>query len=214
MARILDVKCKLCRREGRKLFLKGERCYSPKCPIERKGAVPPGAHGQKRIRKLSEYGLQLREKQKVKRTYGLSEKQMKRYFLQSKRESSRDKATGKGGAGEQLLRLLELRLDNVVFRSGLTPSRSVARQIIKHEHLLVDGKKVNIPSYQVKTNQVITLTPKGLEMPVLKTILEEKVVPPKWLEKKGAAVKVVRMAERNEIDPDINEQLIVEFYSR
>ena len=142
MARILGNKCKLCRREGKKLFLKGSRCYSSKCPIEKKGAVIPGSHGQKRSRKLSDYGIQLREKQKVKRIYGITENQMKNYFFEAKKQSTKKKLAIKGGTGEYLLKLLESRLDNVVFCSGLTPSRSVGRQLISHRHLLVDGKKL------------------------------------------------------------------------
>lgn len=214
MARILNIKCKLCRREGKKLFLKGGRCYSGKCPIEKKGAVPPGVHGQKRLRKLSDFGVQLREKQKLKRTYGITEKQLKNYFLEAKRQSTRKRGENMGGTGEYLLKLLELRLDNIIFRAGLTASRSVARQIINHGHMLVDGKKINIPSYQVKINQVMTFSVKSLNMPIIKANLEKKIVAPKWLEKKGAAIKLVRMPKREEIDPDINESLIIEFYSR
>lgn len=214
MARILGFKCKLCRREGKKLFLKENRCYSGKCPIEKKGAVPPGFHSQKRFRKLSDFGVQLREKQKLKRTYGITEKQLKNYFLEAKRQSTRKKGENKGGTGEYLLKLLELRFDNIIFRAGLTGSRSVARQIINHGHVLVDGKKINIPSCKIKINQVVTLSSKSLNIPVIKENLEKKITAPKWLEKKGAAIKLVRMPEREEIDPDINEQFMVEFYSR
>jgi len=217
MARIQNVKCKQCRREGRKLFLKGERCYGPKCPIEKKGAVPPGVHGQKRRSKLSDYGVQLREKQKIKRMYGILERQMRNYFSSAKKLSFRGKARdnfARAGTGESLLQLLESRLDNVVFRSGLTPSRSVARQVVSHGQVFVNGKKVNIPSYQVKTNDVVSLGGKALEIPVVKVNLEKKVVPPSWLDKKAAVVKMLRQAQRKEIDADIDEQLIIEFYSR
>ncbi len=214
MARILEVKCKLCRREGKKLFLKGERCYSSKCPIEKKGAVPPGIHGQKYLKKLSDFGEQLREKQKVKRIYGVSEKQLKNYFLKAKKQSTQKEREEQGGMGEYLLKLLELRLDNVIFRGGLTLSRSIARQIINHGHVLVNGKKVNIPSYQVKKDQIITLNSKSLNIPLIKAGLEKKLAAAKWLEKKGAVIKIVRLPKREEIDPDINEQLIIEFYSR
>ncbi len=207
MARILNAKCRLCRREGKKLFLKGKRCYGPKCPLDKKGAVPPGIHGQKKRTRLSEFGMQLREKQKVKRIYGINEKQMKSYFLKSK------KTAGKS-TGEYLLQLLESRLDNVVFRAGFTPSRSVARQMVTHGHFLVDNRKINIPSYQIKKDQVVSVSSKALDIPIIKSTLEAKIMPPKWLEKKGAAVKMVRLPEKKEIEADINEQLIVEFYSR
>ena len=207
MARILDIKCKLCRREGKKLFLKSKRCFGPKCPIDKKGAVPPGAHGQRRRSRVSEFGLQLREKQKVKRIYGVNEKQMKASFLKSKKTSGKS-------TGDYLLGLLEMRLDNVVFRAGFTPSRSVARQLVAHGHFLVDGKRADIPSYRVQKDQVVSLSPKALEIPVVKVSLEEKIAAPKWLEKKGPAAKVLRMPDKKEIDADVNQQLIVEFYSR
>lgn len=215
MARILDAKCKLCRREGKKLFLKAERCFSGKCPIERKGAVPPGMHGQKRKRKFSEFGLQLREKQKAKRIYGVSEKQMRRYFSLAKRKTKKPgERETEGGPGEHLLKLLESRLDNLVFRAGFVPSRSVARQLVSHRHVLVDGERVNIPSYQVKINQVVALSTGVLGIPIIKATLEKKIAPPKWLEKKAAVVKFLRLPERRQIDADIDENLIIEFYSR
>lgn len=214
MARILGIKCKICRREGKKLFLKANRCFSSKCPIEKKGAVPPGVHGQKRFRKLSDFGVQLREKQKLKRIYGISEKQLRNYFLEAKKQSIQKKGENKGGTGEYLLKLLELRFDNIIFRAGLTASRSVARQTINHGHMLIDGKRINIPSCQIKINQVITFSPKSLNIAGIKANLEKKITAPKWLEKKGAAIKLVRMPKREEIDPDINESKISEFYSR
>lgn len=207
MAKYIDAKCRLCRREGVKLFLKGERCYSPKCPIERKGAVPPGQHGQKRRRRLSDYGRQLREKQKTKRFYGVLEQQFENYFKKA--------AKVKEATGGMLLQLLESRLDNVIFRLGFVPSRSVARQLISHGHVLVDGKKVNISSYQVKPGQIVTLAPKGLEIEQVKKSLAEKERKiPIWLERKAAVGKVARLPKREEIDVDIDEHLIVEFYSR
>lgn len=207
MARYTDAKCRLCRREGAKLFLKGERCYSPKCPIERKGAVVPGQHGQKRRSRLSDYGRQLREKQKTKRLYGVLERQFKNYFKKA--------AKAKEATGERLLQFLETRLDNVVFRLGLAPSRSVARQLVSHGHVLVDGKKVNIPSYQVKPGQVVTLAPKGLKIDLVKKSLAEKERKiPAWLERKAAVGKVARLPKREEMDIDIDEHLVVEFYSR
>lgn len=216
MARILGIKCKICRREGRKLFLKGKRCLGSKCPIERKGAVPPGTHGQRYKRKLSEFGLQLREKQKVKRIYGVSERQIKKYFNLAKRKTKKllGKRKEELGTGEILLKLLESRLDNVIFRAGLVPSRLTARQLVSHKQVLVEGKKVNIPSYQMKTGQVVTLSSRGLAVPIIKETLAKKIVPPKWLAKKATAAKVLRLPERKEIDADIDENLIVEFYSR
>lgn len=207
MARYTDSKCRLCRREGIKLFLKGERCYSPKCPVERKGAVIPGQHGQKRRKRVSDYSRQLREKQKTKRLYGVLERQFKNYF----KKAIKDRET----TGEMLLQLLETRLDNVVFRLGLVPSRSVARQLVSHGHILVDGKKVNIPSYQVGTGQIVTLTTKGLGIDqVKKSLAEKERKVPDWLKRKAAVGKIARLPKREEIDVDIDEHLIVEFYSR
>jgi len=207
MARYLDSKCRLCRREGTKLFLKGERCFSPKCPLEKKGAVAPGQHGLKMRRRLSEYGVQLREKQKAKRTYGVLERQFRRYFKKAFKK--------RGVTGEALLQLLELRLDNVVYRLGLVPSRSVARQLVHHGHILVDGKKVDIPSYQVKPGQVINLNPKAMKIEVVKkSLAEKKKEIPSWLQKRAAVGKIIRLPTREEIGADIAEQLIVEYYSR
>lgn len=207
MARYTDAKCRLCRREGAKLFLKGERCYSPKCPIERKGAVPPGQHGQKRRRRQSDYGRQLREKQKTKRLYGVLERQFKNYF---KKATKAREATG-----EVLLQFLERRLDNVVFRLGLVPSRSLARQLVNHGHVLVDGKKVDLPAYQVKLGQIIALTTKGLAIDQVKKSLAEKERKiPTWLERKAAVGKMTHLPKREEIDVDIDEHLIIEYYSR
>lgn len=207
MTQSKDSICRLCRREGMKLFLKGERCYSPKCPIERKGAVPPGQHGQKRRRRPSSYGEQLREKQKVKRIYGVRERQFKRYFEKAIKV--------KEATGKVLLQLLETRLDNLVFRLGLVPSRSMGRQLVSHNFVLVDGKKVNIPSYQVNPNQIISLTTKGLNLDYVKKSLAEKDRKvPKWLTRKAAVGKMIRLPEREEVEADINETLIVEYYSR
>jgi len=209
MARYLGAKCRLCRAAGTKLFLKGERCYSPKCPLEKKGAVPPGQHGQKkkgRVR-LSKYGEQLAEKQKLKRIYGILEKQFRRYFQEALKAREE--------TGKTLLHLLERRLDNVIYRLGFAPSRSVARQLVRHGHILVNNKKVNIPSYQVKPGEIISLTPKALKMEVVSKSLEEKERKiPSWLQRKAAVGKIDRLPERNEINFDINEGLIVEFYSR
>jgi len=206
VARYKDAKCRLCRKEGVKLFLKGERCFSPKCPLEKKGAVPPGQHGQKRRGRVSEYGFQLREKQKAKRTYGILEAQFKNYLTKA--------AKTKKGTGLQLLRFLELRLDNVLFRGGLVFSRSVSRQLINHGFCLVDGKKVNIPSFMVKPGQIISLSTKGLNLAQVKKALAAKQPVINWLTKKAAVLKVERLPKREEMDLNINEQLIVEFYSR
>jgi small subunit ribosomal protein S4 len=208
MARYLDAKCRACRREGEKLFLKGERCYGPKCPLERKGPVPPGQHGQKRKRRESEYGEQLREKQKTKKIYGVLERQFRKYFEKAFRVKG--EATGK-----LLLQSLESRLDNVLYRLAFTPSRSVARQLINHKKVLVDNQKVNIPSFVVKPGQLITLTPEALKSEMISKSLAEKGRKiPSWLQRKAAVGKIIRLPEREEIDTDINENLIVEFYSR
>lgn len=206
MARILNAKCKLCRREGTKLFLKGDRCYSPKCPIERKGAVPPGQHGQKGLRKYSDFGRQLREKQKAKRLYSVSERQFKNYYQKASKKPK--------DQGALLLQSLERRLDNVFYRGGLVSSRSIARQIITHGFCQVDSKKVRVPSYQVKEGQVITLTTKGLELELVKKSLAEKKNPPDWLERKAAVIRVKHLPTKEEIGSDIDDQLIIEFYSR
>jgi small subunit ribosomal protein S4 len=207
MSRYIDAKCKLCRREGIKLYLKGKRCYSPKCPLDRKGAVVPGEHGQKRQSKMSEYGQQLREKQKLKRLYGLTERPFRRYFQMARKT--------KEATGEKLLQLLESRLDNLVYRAGLAPSRSVARQLVTHGNVQVDGKKVDVVSFSVKPGQVISLSPTAQKIPLIaETLANKEINVPKWLKRKAIAAKLERLPEREEIDADIQEQLIVEFYSR
>ena len=206
MSRILGAKCRLCRREGTKLFLKSDRCYSPKCPIDRKGALPPGQHGQKRSRRLSDYGIRLREKQKAKRIYGITERVFKNYYQKA--------SVFKGETGKRLLQLLETRLDNVLFKSGLVLSRTIARQLISHGFCLVDNKKVNIPSYQVLPGQIVSLNTKGLKLDLVKKSIEEKRTIPAWLKKKAVVVKLDRLPEREEMEANIDEQLIVEFYSR
>jgi small subunit ribosomal protein S4 len=191
-----------------KLFLKGDRCLSQKCPIEKKGAVPPGTHGLgRRRRKLSEYGLQLREKQKAKRLYGIRERQFKKYFDRARKERQ--------ATGEALFQFLESRLDNVVYRLGLAPSRTMARQLVTHGHIQVDGKKVDIPSYEVGVEETVALSPKGVKIGLVKEYLERKDVKiPDWLEKKATVGKVKRLPKRDEIEANINEQAIVEYYSR
>ncbi|PIU02133.1 30S ribosomal protein S4 [Candidatus Shapirobacteria bacterium CG09_land_8_20_14_0_10_49_15] len=207
MARLVDAKCRRCRREGVKLFLKGERCYSAKCPIDKKGAVPPGEHGAKRRRRPSDYGLQLREKQKVKRLYGVLERQFRRYFNQARKV--------KAMTGEVLLQLLETRLDNVTYRLGLAASRSISRQLVSHGFIQVNGKKVNIPSYQARPGDVISLVPAGLNLSRVKESLADKDRKvSSWLQRKAVIGKILRLPKREEIEADIDENLIVEYYSR
>jgi len=207
MAKNLESKCKLCRREGNALFLKGQRCFGPKCPVTKKGAVPPGQHGARQTRRMSEYGKQLREKQKAKRFYGVFEKQFRIYFNQAFKK--------KGQTGEALLQLLELRLDNIVFRVGFANSRFQARQLIDHGHVLVEGKKVDIASYQLKPGQVVSLGNSALKMETVKKLLaDKKQAIPEWLQKKANSAKIVRRPGRDEVASDIDDKLIVEFYSK
>ena len=206
MARDLGAKCRVCRREGMKLFLKGERCLTEKCAVERR-SYPPGEHGRGRI-KQSEYLLQLREKQKARRYYGLLEKQFRTYYSKA--------AKGSGITGEELLRMLETRLDNVIYRLGFAASRAQARQLVRHGHFLVNGRRVNIPSYQVKPNDVITTKPRSAAEQAIRdaTDLTASVAP--WLQADHDALtaKVLRRPERREIAAPVQEQLIVEFYSK
>lgn len=207
MAKYIDAKCRLCRREGVKLYLKGARCFSPKCPIDKRGAQIPGQHGKKQGRpRLSGYGIQLREKQKAKRTYGVLEGQLHRYYdLAIKAPQN---------TGEVFMQLLETRLDNVVYRLGLVLSRSLARQLVTHGNVQVDGKRVDIPSFQVKPDQVISVSPRGSKFNfVTETEAKEGTVPA-WLERKAGLGKVVRLPSRSEIPSDIKESLIIEYYSR
>lgn len=206
MSRYTGPKCRLCRREKVKLFLKGDRCFSPNCPIEKKGAVPPGQHGLKSSQRQSDYGKQLREKQKTKRIYGLGESHLKNYFQKAIKVRQ--------ATGEFLLQMLESRLDNLIYRLGFVSSRNLARQLVSHRHVLVDGKKVNIPSYQLKPGQVVSLDKKALDLSEVKKSLAEKTKLPDWLKKKAAVGQMVRLPKRDEIEGDIDEQLIVEFYSR
>lgn len=206
MSRYTGPKCRLCRREKAKLFLKGDRCFSANCPIEKKGAVPPGQHGLKSSKRQSDYGKQLREKQKTKRIYGLTERHLKNYFQKAIKVRQ--------ATGEFLLQMLESRLDNIFYRLGFVSSRNLARQLVTHKHVLIDGKKVNIPSYQLKPGQVISLDKKALDLPEVKKSLAEKTKLPDWLKKKAAVGQMVRLPKRDEIEGDIDEQLIVEFYSR
>lgn len=206
MARYTDANCRLCRREGQKLFLKGDRCYSSKCAIDRRGYAP-GQHGQGRT-KISEYGLQLREKQKAKRFYGLQETQFRNLF---------DKAARKSGiTGENLLILLETRLDNVVFRLGFASSRKEARQLVNHGHFRVNGKKVNIPSYTVKPGDVIKVKEKSTNSPKFKEVKEMSITVPSWVavDVEKLEGKILSVPTRAEIDTPVAEHLIVELYSK
>lgn len=206
MARYTDANCRLCRREGQKLFLKGDRCYSSKCAIDRRGYAP-GQHGQGRS-KISDYGLQLREKQKAKRFYGLQETQFRNLF---------DKAARKQGiTGENLLILLETRLDNVVFRLGFASSRKEARQLVNHGHFQVNGKKVNIPSYTVKPGDVIKVKEKSTNSPKFKEVKEMSITVPAWVavDVEKLEGKILSVPTRAEIDTPVAEHLIVELYSK
>lgn len=206
MARYTGPKNRLARREGVDLGLKTPGSHAHAALLKRIN-VPPGQHGPKGGRKLSGYGLQLREKQKAKHMYGVLEKQFRNYFKEALKFP--------GNTGEALLQNLEKRLDNILYRMNLAPTRTAARQYISHGHVLVNNKKLTIPSYQVKVNDVITYKPKGLEIPAVKKLLEEKNSPvPEWVERKGAVGKFVKVPSRTEIQADINEQLIVEYYSR
>ena len=208
MARYTDATCKLCRREGAKLFLKGERCYSDKCSFTRR-AYAPGQHGQSR-KKVSEYGIQMREKQKTRRYYGILESQFASYY--------EDAARMTGTTGENLLRICESRLDNIVYRLGLACSRAEARQLVVHGHYTVNGKRVNIPSYRVKEGDVVAVCEKSRNSDKMKAIIETCGARPipMWLDlnKETLEAKVVRLPNREDIDLDVQELLIVEYYSK
>lgn len=206
MARYTDANCRLCRREGQKLFLKGDRCYSSKCAIDRRGYAP-GQHGQGRS-KISDYGLQLREKQKAKRFYGLQETQFRNLFEKAARKQ--------GITGENLLILLETRLDNVVFRLGFASSRKEARQLVNHGHFQVNGKKVNIPSYTVKPGDVIKVKEKSTNSPKFKEVKEMSITVPAWVsvDVEKLEGKILSVPTRAEIDTPVAEHLIVELYSK
>ena len=209
MARYTGAVCRLCRREGQKLFLKGDRCYTDKCAIERR-AYAPGQHGNARNKKLSEYGLQLREKQKAKRYYGVQESQFESYFEMANKRA--------GMTGENLLSILECRMDNVVYRLGFAMSRAEARQLVRHGHFTVNGSKVNIPSYLVKTGDVIELKEGSRSLEKFKGSLEANASRPipKWLDfdQNNKVAKVVAAPAREDIDLPVQEHLIVELYSK
>ncbi|MBP6715262.1 MAG: 30S ribosomal protein S4 [Acidobacteria bacterium] len=209
MARYIGPVCRLCRREGMKLFLKGERCYTEKCAIEKRN-VPPGQHGRARKAKMVGYGVQLREKQKVKRTYGVLENQFRRYFEAADRQ--------KGITGELLLQSLERRLDNVIYRIGFATSRPQARQLVRHGHFLINGKKVDIPSFVIRQGDVIAVRQSSVENATIAHAREEvkgRGVP-QWLEldSTGLAGKVAQIPTREQINLPVQEQLIVELYSK
>ena len=208
MSRYKDEQCRICRREGQKLFLKGSRCYTDKCSVTRRNYAP-GEHGQGR-KKISEYGTQLREKQKTKAFYGVGEKQFRKYF-----EMAENK---KGITGENLLQILESRLDNVVYRLGFGTSRAQARQLVNHGHFEVNGKKVDIPSYLIKAGDVIAVREIKKDNKTIKENLEVNAAKPvpEWLEKDAEKMqgKVVRLASREDVDIPVEEHLIVELYSK
>ncbi len=208
MARYTGADCRLCRREGIKLFLKGDRCYGDKCAIERR-PYPPGQAGKKRPRD-SEYRLQLREKQRAKRMYGLLEKQFRTYYVLANKQT--------GITGENLLRILESRLDNVVYRLGFAKSRDEARQITRHGHITVNGRRVDIPSYRVRPGDLVAVGPKAKDLLVIKTslIASEKIEVPGWLEVDIEKLqgKILSLPTREMIDAPVREQLIVELYSK
>lgn len=209
MARYTGPVCRLCRREGEKLFLKGEKCYTEKCPVDRR-TYPPGQHGQGRRQRQTEYGLHLREKQKLRRIYGVLERQFERYYEEAARK--------RGVTGENLLVLLEARLDNIVYRLGFAPSRPAARQLVMHGHFAVNGHKVDIPSYQVKAGDVIAVRERSRTLPLIKESVEaaKSRGVAAWLDLDAEALSgtVKQLPTREEIDVQVQEHLIVEHYSR
>ena len=208
MARYTDSVCKLCRRERQKLFLKGQKCYTEKCPIETRN-YPPGEHGQGRRTKVSEYGIQLREKQKIKRSYGLLETQFKIYFEKANKQ--------KGITGENLVRLIERRFDNVVFRLGFASSRKQARQLIRHRHFLINDKLVDIPSYLLTEGDIIKVKEKSKKLDAIHNSLKRiKDSTYGWLSTDKAALSgtFLQIPERSEVPLNANEQLVVELYSK
>ena len=208
MARYTGPSCKLCRREGKKLFLKGDRCLSDKCALDRRATVP-GQHGAGR-KSVKEYGQHLREKQTARRYYGVQEKQFKKYYVAADKKE--------GITGENLLSILERRFDNVVYRMGLASSRKEARQLVRHAHFTLNGKKADIPSIILKTGDVVALKDKSRSSEKIKGLMENmaNTTAPKWLElnAEAASAKVIAIPARDDVDFDFNEQLIVEFYSK
>ncbi|MBI4546840.1 MAG: 30S ribosomal protein S4 [Ignavibacteriae bacterium] len=209
MGRYIEASCRLCRRERQKLFLKGTKCFTEKCPVERRN-YPPGQHGKSRRLKISEYGVQLREKQKVRRMYGLAEEQFRNYFERALHQTGR--------TGEILVKLLERRLDNVVYRLGFAPSRKAARQLISHGHFLVNNRSVNIPSYLVNAGDVVQVQEKSKKLDIIhsamKRMKDSAMLPWLSLDKATMAGTFLHIPERAEIPLNANEQLIVELYSK
>ncbi len=209
MARYIDASCRLCRRERQKLFLKGTKCFTEKCPVERRG-FPPGQHGQSRRPKVSEYGVQLREKQKVRRMYGLQETQFRNYFAKALKQTGR--------TGELLVKMLERRLDNTIYRLGLAPSRKTARQLITHGHILVNNKSVDIPSYLLKGGDTIQVRDKSKKLDVfhssMKRMKDNAMLPWLSLDKAAMSGTFLNIPERSDIPLNADEQLIVELYSK
>jgi len=208
MARYIDANCRLCRREHQKLFLKGTKCFTDKCPVEKR-AYPPGQHGQVRRTKVSEYGIQLREKQKVRRIYGILEAQFRNYFSQALRQTGR--------TGESLVKLLERRLDNVVFRMGFAPSRKAARQLVIHRHFTVNGHTVDIPAFLVRAGDVVAVREKSRKLEVIHSSVKrmrDGLYPWLSLDKANLCGTFLTIPERADIPLNANEQLIVELYSK
>jgi small subunit ribosomal protein S4 len=209
MGRYIEASCRLCRRERQKLFLKGTKCFTEKCPVERRG-YPPGQHGQGRRQKISEYGVQLREKQKIRRMYGLMEDQFRNYFEKALRQSGR--------TGETLVKMLERRLDNVVYRMGFAPSRKAGRQLIVHGHLLVNNKAVNIPSFLLNAGDTVQVREKSKKMEMIHASMKrvKDSAMPSWLSLDKAAMvgTFLTVPERADIPLNANEQLVVELYSK
>ena len=209
MGRYIGPVCRLCRREGVKLYLKGERCYSPKCAMERR-PYPPGQHGQKRARRPSDYAVRLREKQKLRRIYGISERQFRNLFEEASKK--------KGVTGSVFLGLLESRLDNVVYRLGSAVSRRQARQLVRHGHITVNGRRVDLPSYRVRPGDEIAVAEKSRNLELIRQNLEamkgRKVGPWLSLDVEGMKGKFLRLPDREDLALPVNEQLVIEFYSR
>ena len=209
VARYLGPVCRLCRREGLKLYLKGPKCYTPKCPFEKRPFPPgQGAQATQRRRRTSDYALRLREKQKLRSIYGVLERQFRRYFREAQRQP--------GHTGQTLLQLLETRLDNVVYRLGFGVSRTQARQLVRHGHIQVDGRRVDIPSYQVRPGQVVQVAPSSGEHPAIQAATGQARRPPAWLSQEDGerAGRIVSLPTRDQIDTPVAEHLIIEYYAR
>jgi len=205
MRRNIGPQCRICRRLGVKLFLKGKRCFSPSCPIERKGVIAPGVHGRK-FSRPSSYKKQLLEKQKLKALYGISERQMKSCFKKARKSGKETDLI--------LIQRLESRLDNVIFRLGLAPNRKTARQLVGHGKVVVNGQRVTIPSFSVKPGQVIAIKEEASRIPQVRDTYSNKVAPPPWLERKALVGKMIRWPKKEELETQVDVRSIIEFYSR